>query len=300
MILASTFTGDAASDLARQLVYQIRSRNNLPAYAFNFTNPELLKENKELEAQHRRIRVEEAWGVLVGGYKTVDAAHDALTAFKKLPAPELKPPPGVLPFPAAVYGEDAGNGQGKVKAVMINPFAVAHVVHNPMIRQTAKTDTVLNDKFLLTLNADEEFSLLKNPHAYTLAVKEYASASFVQQSQQGSNSFLKSLGMGGGKEGESLNDAASNAHDLADRLRKYHPPAPASPFEVYVLHTRTSSVVAVGGFDRDDDPNIEVLRQALKEYQQVLASLPQKVPLPDPQNPLGLIPGFPLVRVPHP
>src|SRR5258708_17082135 len=69
MILAATFTGEAAPDLALQLVYQIRSRHNLPAYTVNFTDPELLKQREELHKEHHSIRMQATLGVVVGGYK---------------------------------------------------------------------------------------------------------------------------------------------------------------------------------------------------------------------------------------
>jgi hypothetical protein len=321
MILVSTFTGDAAPGLAKQLVSQIRSRYGMAAYAFDYADPERVRMREELDRlrqqserraaagladpdgpdavevigpRHvRTIRVEHQYAVLVGGYKDLDAADAALAAIRKMPAPDIKAPDGVMPFPAMITGEDAGNGQGKVKAVMLNPFAVAHVVRNPALPHEDKKASLLDDKFLLKLNEGEDFSLLKNPHPYTLAVKEYLCTSVIQQSQAESTPLLNFLGLGGGKQGESLGIAAGNAHDLAKCMRWSR-----TKLEAYVLHTRTSSVVAVGGFDSENDPNIEVVRRQIQEFQQEVAATPPVRGAQ--QNTLGLYTTLPLIRVPHP
>jgi len=59
---------------------------------------------------------------------------------------------------------------------------------------------------------------------------------------------------------------ARDAHVLARYLRlKLH-------FEAYVLHTRTSSIVTIGGFEGPNDPGAERVAQQLAQLrQQVIA-----------------------------
>jgi hypothetical protein len=109
-------------------------------------------------------------------------------------------------------------------------------------------------------NADEEYSLLKCPHAITLMVKEYSGAAMMP-AQGKSTGFLNSLGLGGERPGDRLSASAAQAHELARFLRDKR-----LGFEAYVLHMRSSSIVTVGGFDSVKD-------DALARTQQRLATL---------------------------
>src|SRR5262249_21370150 len=133
-------------------------------------------------------------------------------------------------------------------------------------------------------NEYEEFSLLNNPKPWTLAVKQYNGASMV--TDQAKTSWLEKLF--GKSQGETLDGGGRQAHELARVLRKLG-------FQAWVLHTRYSSVVAVGGFDRIDDPEMDRVRNRLTQLtQQVVANSPQK------SDPLQLFPHAPPMEVPHP
>jgi hypothetical protein len=287
MILAASFTGPKAPELAKQLVYQIRSRDHYPAYVFNYADEERRKQREELERQHivsadnpgriRTIHVEESCAVLVGGYRDADAAHAALVAFKKLPAPDLKAPDGYMPFPTAVQPVDLGNGRAQAKIVMINPFAIAFAVPNPTVPHDVRPADRMNDPFLEKLNDGEDYSLLKCPGRYTLAIKEYFGFAVVQQ-QAETSPFLKLIGLGGPKTGESsLGVAAVNAHELAKTLQQLK-------FDAYVLHTRTSSVVTIGGFQDENDPNVARVCQQIQSLRKEVAAAQKS----GSKDPLGL------------
>ena len=51
----------------------------------------------------------------------------------------------------------------------------------------------------------------------------------------------------GGKSGQRVDAAATSAHNLAELLRK-------AKLDAYVLHTKYTSIVCVGGYDTVDDP----------------------------------------------
>jgi hypothetical protein len=309
MICAAYFTGPSAPDLARQLVLQIRSGHNKPAYVFDYAEEER-KKQRELVEQHERnlpfapppddgsdivvpiprrhtsVRVEEQCAVMIGGYADENAAHAALIEVKKWSPPSLKVRvrDGEEEFHWVCY--DHG------KEVMMNPFEkISMVVRNPAVPHDNTAVDPKKDPFLKTLNADEEYSMLRCPGTWTLAVKEYMGASMVQQQHAESSSFLKMIGLGGSRAGESLAVAANNAHVLADILKK------RGGFEPYVLHTRTSSVVSVGAFDDPKDPAIAALAQKLADWQQEIAS---KAADQTKRDPLGLFATPVPIEVPHP
>ena len=304
MICAAYFTGPSAPDLARQMVYLIRSKYNKSAYVFNNAEEERKKEQELIDQQRRAlpfdapppdgeevvpvprrhvvIHTEEQCAVLIGGYADEVAAHKALLDVKKWPTPELKVPDGVLPFGSII-------DHGKEKPM--NPFAMqSMVVRNPTVPRENTAASKINDPFLKTLNADEEFSMLNCPGTWTLAVKEYVGASTVKPQQAESSGFLKMIGLGNSHEGESLAVAANNAHELAKTLQKVG-------FQPYVLHTRTSSVVSIGAFNAADDKNMEAVKAQFAVWQRQLAAAQRDPSRPDP---LGLFPVPVAIEAPHP
>jgi hypothetical protein len=60
----------------------------------------------------------------------------------------------------------------------------------------------------------------------------------------------------GKKSGELLNAGALQAEEIARVLRELK-------FDAYVLHTRFSSVVTVGGFENKEDPQMAQLQRKL-------------------------------------
>src|SRR5437870_5342094 len=97
MIRVTTYVGPEARQLAHQMVLEIRSRFDLPAYVVNYGDEERRKQQQELEQFRkqfpdyqgpiRHTRIQEQCMVLIGGYKDIDTAHRALKEIKKLPPP---------------------------------------------------------------------------------------------------------------------------------------------------------------------------------------------------------------------
>jgi hypothetical protein len=307
MVCVAYFTGPAAPDLARQLVLQIRTQHNTRAYVFNYADEERKKQKEAIERQqpalpfdgpadgsdyvvpvphhHAIVRVEEQCAVMVGGFPDENAAHTALLAVRKWPAPELKAPEGLSPF-----GSVFEHG----KEVQLNPFTTQSMaVRNPTVPHENKAYDYNKDPFIRTLNADEEYSMLRCPGKYTLAIKEYVGAAMVKP-PTASSSFLKMIGLGRSPEGESLLLAGKNAHDLAETLNGAMQKA---GIPAYVLHTRTSSVVSIGAFTDPDDKGIPAVMAEFQQWRKWLAQRQQDPSKPDP---LGLFPTPVLVEVPHP
>jgi hypothetical protein len=87
-----------------------------------------------------------------------------------------------------------------------------------------------------------------------------------------------------GRSGDQLSASAINAHNMAECLNKIG-------YRAYVLHTRTSSVVCVGAYDKPDDHALQTTRQVLLSSQFSTPNfpgtesglMPQLLPMPVPQ-----------------
>jgi hypothetical protein len=291
MVCIYSYMGAEAPRMALDLVRELRTSYKLPAFVFNYGADARRKENERvalLIQQQReylrqnnlspstplrvkRMRIEEQVAVLVGGYKDADAARRALEGIKRLKQPD----PNKVKMDVAVMSNPHTQ---TVEQAVINPFAHSFVVHNPSVpveRQVAAKDAP--DPLWKQLNADEPFSLYKCPRPVTLAIKQFQGAAVVQQ-KSATSTFLSKLGFGG-KDGELLNAAALNAHNLAEALRKVG-------LEAYVLHTRYNSIVTVGAYDSPEDPRLKQMQRQLaaarqSEQLQLFAQpMPMQVPRP--------------------
>jgi hypothetical protein len=267
MVLAGSYRGADAKNLAHQLVLQLRDRDKLPAYVFNFSEEKKRQQQEYIDALHQRapdapvrlIHIEDEYGVLVGGYKDSEAAHDAMLNIRKLKEPELKLPNGMSPY-EKIFQYNPETKQAEARSV--NPLTKAFVTRNPTV-PVAKRDPNAFDPLWKKLNADETYSLLENKHAWTLVVKDFEGVSVIQtRSESSSSSFLQALGMGD-KGGETLNAAALNAHNLAEALRGVKLEAYGLKLDAYVFHTRHGSLVTIGGFDSLEDDQLKKLQTFL-------------------------------------
>lgn len=269
MVIVTSYTGPAAAKMAHDLVLELRSRYDLPAYVFNRGAEERKKQQEELarrreqqkqqleqmglkpevEPRLRTFRIEDQYAVLVGGYKDFDAASKALGHIKKLE------PPKTVPLDKMGFAPLQPQDQKKtqVEQETINPFRMSFVVHNPTVPVERHQEKP--DPFLKELNADEGFSLLKTKKPWTLAVKDYHRATVVQDGTP--TNFIEKLF--GKNDGSTLDAMGKQAHEIAFALRKMN-------IDAYVLHTRWSSIVTVGSYDSPNDPQ-------LLQYQRVLANL---------------------------
>jgi hypothetical protein len=271
LICAASYSGPEAVALARQFVYQVRAKYNLPAYSFNHADEERKRQKEELDriqaqypdqgpGRRRTIRVEEQCAVLVGGYPDMDKARAALDGIRKLPAPEVKHSNGE---PEVQYIKIWGEREEKNKTetremgrATVNPFSHSFVIHNPTVPQQVQKPKF--DPFWEKLNADEEYSLLKAPGAYTLVVKVYQGVSVVRE-RSWSESLLDKFGLGGNQPGDLLGASALQAHEVAKLLRDPQ----RFNLKAYVFHTREASIVTVGSFKSPDDPDLDRTRRQI-------------------------------------
>jgi hypothetical protein len=287
MICAASYMGDDAPKLAHALVLELRSQYDLPAYVFNRGDAERRQMREESDRKRRQqeeairqqglqpgiplpvrhVRVQEQCAVLIGGYKDIDAARNALEKIKKLPNPK-----SVEADELILTSTNPGSPIQKRKA---NIFVGSFVTHNPTVPQE-KVERGLDTVALKQLNADESYSLLKCKQPWTLAVKEFSGGVAIQPASAPPTFLEKLLG---NKADEHMSAIANQAHELAKVLHKY------MGFDAYVLHTPTSSIVTVGAYATTDD---EKLHQAQKQLRGMqfgwiqLASNPLPMPVPRP------------------
>jgi hypothetical protein len=277
VIFLTSFSGSNAAALAEDMVSELRRDFKLPAYFFNRGAELQRAEEQRVSAMVKRqsdflrsqgvepgkVRVkkvntvEEHYAVLIAGWKDMDSARKALDAIRKQKSPSEK-----FMETTFVIGPGA-NGGSEVKQAYLNPFQKAFVGRNPTVpREAAAPETGKPDRFLKDLNENVPNSLLKNPKRWTLVVKTYNAPVQITSKIDGSgnSSLMDKLGMGS-RTPDALNAAAQQAHALAEALRHK-----SLNLEAYVFHTRTMSIVTVGGFDSPNDPQ-------LLQMQKTLASL---------------------------
>ena len=266
MICAATYLGADGADLAQQLVAVLRNQHRLAAYIYNRGDEERRQQEVEWQERlknahgapirRRAVRVMDQYAVLIDGFPDMAAATAYLPKVKALPLPTLSLPNGKTPYDTMLTQEpDNLKKQMITRRVNVNPFHNAMVVRNPALGSAAVTRSKY-DPFWKELNAGEAHCVLANPKKYTLMVKEYTGARIIQSGMQ-SSGFLSALGMGG-KEKNTLDAAEMQANELVRVLR-----SPQLGFQSWVLHTRQSSMVFIGGFDSLEDPELQRLNLQL-------------------------------------
>lgn len=262
LICAASYVGPDAPEMARQCCETLRERDKLPAYVLNRGDDERRRIKEEYEqmrntgeepqGRRRTVRVTEQCAVLVGGFATMEAARAKLDKIKKLDPPKIQVNGNKLAADVETLLVPSKKGGAEILRREVNPFQNSFTTRNPTIpvEKKEKPDAY---PFLVKLNSDESYSLLKNKGNWTLAVKEYRGATLVQPlNPNAGGSILEKLGFGPNKPGEALNASAMQAHESARVLRRLE-------FDAYVLHDKTCSYVTVGSFQSKDDPRLAQL-----------------------------------------
>ncbi len=288
MILVTSYVGEDAAKKSREMVSELRTQYRLDAVTFNHGRDKQIKEYqrvKEVLEKQREFfekrnlpvpsklrakfhRYQEQYAVLIGDYKTSEQARSALQRVRILQPPDPNRV-GHLLFTMFYKKKDK---QKKVRAdrVYVNPFTHAFIVRNPAANEeTKRTDNQLDMTVLRRLNRSEPYSLLKCNKKVTLVVKQFFTPSALQQ-RSSKGTFLDNLGLG--KSGASLDNAAQNAHNLAKLFRE------KANLDAYVLHTKFSSIVTVGGFDSKKDPRMDSVKHLLTTRLHVPRAMPMLVP----------------------
>ncbi|HZT80906.1 MAG TPA: hypothetical protein VFA26_11810 [Gemmataceae bacterium] len=278
VICVKGYVGYRAQELANRLVLHLR-RNGWPAYVYDFTPEEKRKAQEWLDDRyknvppearpHKTIHVEPQWGVFVGGYRDFDgASHDV---------PKVKQ----APWPEADKTDFDHFTDAKTRQIyQVSPYAQCIATHNPTVR-VEKPDPNAPDPFWKELNAGRPYNLLACGKPWTLAVKQFQATGVVQP-RSASSQFLDMLGLGG-KGNDVLDASARQAEEVAKVLsgKPFH-------YKAYVLHTRTGSIVTVGGYDHKDDKELLQTAEKLRGMRfgldaNAIQLFAQPLPMPVPQ-----------------
>ncbi len=258
-ICVKAYIGADARERANRLALHLR-KNGWPAYVFDYTAEEKRKAREWIEERYQNvppearppktIHIDPQWAVFIGGYRDFDSASRDLPKVKQLPEP---PQADHLDF----------LDQDTKQLYHLNTYAQCMATCNPMVPMQ-KRDPNAPDPSWKNLNDGRPYNLLtKCGKPWTLVVAQFQGAGVIQPRSTASK-FLDTIGLGG-KSGDMLEAGAAQAEEVARVLREGFKRADNSSvlrFDAYVLHTRTGSIVTVGGYDRMDDPRME---QAAKE-----------------------------------
>jgi hypothetical protein len=237
--------GMSAWQAADQLVYELR-RKGIPAYTY-------VREKKMGEvtsASHssldsRQYVAQQGYiSVLAGNFpdNTDDRLKKVLDYIKNKFQPEF-------------LTDEKNGGLFSRTPGRPGPLSKAFVTVNPMLSPEELREKTV-DKLVLVLNADMEYSLLKNKARYTLVIATFTGNSIMQVGNKADSKamerFEKSFG-------SNLDHSGMEAWSLTEALRSAQKLGYDQNYEAWVYHDRNKSVVTIGGFDSPNDPRIQTV-----------------------------------------
>ena len=276
LIMCASFAGVDGQQQAIRLAQELRERHGLKAYVyhqkFDFSQQVANKglgyqkpvaagtqnvQKREMELANGSSKVE--FAVLVGDFPTIDdaRAQKLLANLKQLKPESMNHFSEDIEDSAlsgarlramsdALYGKQGQTWTSMSNAAAANsefPLRTAFLLTNPMLPDEYFAANRV-DRYVLGLNEGLEYSLLKNPKAYTIRV-----ASFVGQTRVNLEEInrLKSDSTwrrrnDSGRNNSSLVECAKKASILTKYLRNKGIPA-------FEFHDRYESYVCVGGYD---------------------------------------------------
>jgi hypothetical protein len=248
LVMATSFSGEAGKEQALELVNELRSEYNLPAFYYGMTfemedaNPGRGINDYGAPIKRRYNRGESVveHAVLVGEFPSIDdpEAQKLLTQIKQISPKALQ----------LEGDEESSQSLASVRqyqnAVLekINPsrkrgpMGKAFLTRNPMLPREYFVPQGV-DAEVAKWNEGLEFSLLKCPGRYSIRVATFRGRVQFQSEVDDTNGKTRQA-----KEKDPLVAAAHNAHKLTVALR-------AKGWEAYEFHDRQESYVTVGSFD---------------------------------------------------
>jgi hypothetical protein len=226
-------------------------------------------EDDRVTVHFKTVKYRDQIAVLVGGFKSDEDAHKALEAMRKAaldPDPkntQWKAPKNTILMDGAAIQRVGKDGKLEGATGYLNPYLTATVVPNPTIPRPQQAGNEFNcDPFLVKLNADEPYSLLKATKNWTLAVKSFTAPVEIVGRDGESGGMIRKPDLH--KEKNVLAAGAAQAESMAKALREMKGPG-GQPLglEAFVLHTRSASLVTIGQFDSPNDPALLQMKQLL-------------------------------------
>jgi hypothetical protein len=261
--LGKTVQAKPADEVARQLAQELRE-HRIDAWVYEHNpNPSNLGWNdqqavefeKQFQVKPRRFRLKNPgklnYLVIAGSFDAPDSPK-AKRMLEQIRA--FRPKMQVSMWDAEVFEQGIADGP-RDKAV-VKPFGSAMMVVNPLRKEesaAAQAMDVATMRLLVRLNDDEKFGIWRNQQTYTIMVKMFAGANTVAGRNAKQNAFDRGL--------EAVNDrkpkdavlvnAGKNAIAVTDELRRMG-------HEAYVFHGQYASIVCIGGYSSEKDPQLKV------------------------------------------
>ena len=260
LIMCASFVGDDGLAQAKRLAVELREKNlnaKIFSHRFQFADSiegkgwEVYQENGRKNIRRQRMKpaagsaIEEI-AVLVGDFPSVEDAR-AQSLLKQIKH--------FYPESLANYDPDRGSSQSlrgwREATVKMNaseskskgPLRNAFLMPNPMLPDEY-FDAYQVDPFVLKMNRDVRFSLLKNPSLYSVRVATFRGESTFEVDEinrkEREMNLLKRMGKP--IQGSRLAEAFEKANKLTEELRR-------QGVDAYEFHERNESYVCVGGFD---------------------------------------------------
>jgi hypothetical protein len=254
LIMACSFSGDRehAEKQAKELVIELRKRYKLPAFVYKKTIDLGKAQGRGLDGFGEPVQMKYRAGdkfdevaVLVGEYSSIDDS-DAQRTLKKVKY--LKPKCLELEDGEKTNQTLAGWRLTQQELSRIigckkqekGPMGHAMIAPNPLLPPGFFVQKGL-DPFLVNLNKDLEYSLLKCPGKYTVQVATFKGQVFITPRE------IEEVKDGHKKITNGLVDAANKATQLTQALR-------LKGFEAYEFHDRNASIVTIGSFNSVGTP----------------------------------------------
>lgn len=249
LILAASFNGPEGEAQARNLILELRSEYNLPAYYYGMTfklddNPGRGIDDYGGPVRRRYRRGEEVLqhAVLVGNFASIDdpEAQQLLERIKTM-----------QPQALAVDGEEDTHqslatfrrqmgvliSQKVGKPLQKGPMGHAFLTRNQLLPREYFVPKGV-DPDVAKWNEGVEHSLLDCPGKYSIRVATFRGRTFLKDLDNPEHQGLKRA-----RQDDPLVKAAQNAHKLTTALR-------LKGWEAYEFHDRHESYVTIGAFDQ--------------------------------------------------
>ena len=250
LIMAMSFNGEGGETEARELVSELRSKYNLPAYYYAMTFK--LEDERTglgidnygapIKRRYQRGKQVLEHAVLVGEFHTIEdpEAQALLDRVKTLEPEALKVESGEATSQSLVAVRQLQRSvkQKLGKPVNRGPMSHAFLTRNPLLPKEYFAPVGV-DQEVAKWNKDFEFSLLKCPGKQTIKVATFSGKTSLKTTDI---EAAKGSSIRGAKENDALVVAVEKAHKLTVALR-------SKGWEAYEFHDRYESYVTVGSFN---------------------------------------------------
>ncbi len=250
LIMAMSFNGEGGETEARDLVAELRSKYNLPAFYYAMTfkledeRPGRGIDNYGAPIKRRYQRGSQVLehAVLVGEFQHIDdvEAQSLLERIKTLEPESLKVESGEPTAQSLVAVRQLQRSVQQKLGKQLNrgPMAHAFLTRNPMLPKEYFAPVGVEPE-VAKWNKDFEHSLLKCPGKYTIKVATFSGKTSLKEANNGT---AGATSVRRAQEDDTLVVAIKKAHDLTVALR-------SKGWEAYEFHDRYESYVTVGSFD---------------------------------------------------